>query len=348
MLIYFFLLFYLYILSMLEVLKVKVPKIIKPFSMVLLIIIMGFRYEVGADYVNYVDIYSHIGWFVDTMEPGGILLMESLQSIGLNAQSFFLICSLLILLPISFCINKEIPDYFHLALCLYVISFLYFEAMNTVRQGVAMAFCFVALYEFRKGNRLLSILFVIFSFCFHKSSIVIVVLYFLFSFISYRRFIFLMLIAISFICGNFLIDFFSDYALLLMRSDYAVEKRGVSSGFFQIFLNVTSLILILFYNKYQKKSSEIVLFSKLYLVSIIIYNVFINFYVVLRLYFYFYMSLIVLIPYILTYQKRFVRILSFNIIFILLSLYSLVSLNNENYNKYSFNFDLVNIITSSK
>lgn len=348
MVIYYFLLLYFWILSALEIGNAKIPRGIKALSLVILITIMGFRYAIGADFFNYVHIFNHTDWFVEPIEMGCLFLMDVLQSIGLNAQSFFLVSSLITLIPISYVIDKEIPKYFHVALCFYIISFLYFEAMNTVRQGMAMALCFLALFLYHNHKRFLSYLIIAVSFFFHQSSFVIVTIYILACFIKTNRWLYLLFILLSFVFGKYLLDMIGDYAYLFMHSEYAMEKRGVSSGAFQIFLNLTAIILVLFYNKYFQNSTEISRSCKLYVMSIVIYNIFINFYVVLRLYYYFFMSIIILIPFLLSYQKKLARVFIFNTFFLFFSIYSLVSLNNSNYNNFKFNFDLQTVVNSNK
>ena len=219
---------------------------------------MGFRYNVGNDYHNYVDIYENLDWYMDVFEPGYILLCQFSQKLNLTYQFPFFICSLLTVLPIAFLVNKTIPRMFCTSMTVYVLSYVYFEAMNTVRQAVAMsAFLLVFYFYIIKEQKLKALLALIFGALFHKSILIIAFLAFVISKFRDKFNIKLCLILLlgSFVIGHCLQSFFDAISgltmLLGLNSNYmdVFEERGVASGTFQIYLNISALYLLIFNKK---------------------------------------------------------------------------------------------------
>ena len=155
MIVYIFLTIFLMLLSFIELYNNGYSTKIKVVLILLLCFIMGFRYNVGNDYHNYVDIYENLDWYMDVFEPGYIFLCQFSQMLNLTYQFPFFICSLLTVLPIAFLVNKTIPKMFCTSMTVYVLSYVYFEAMNTVRQAVAMsAFLLVFYFYIIKEQKL--------------------------------------------------------------------------------------------------------------------------------------------------------------------------------------------------
>ena len=313
MIVYIFLTIFLMLLSFIELYNNGYSTKIKVVLILLLCFIMGFRYNVGNDYHNYVDIYENLDWYMDVFEPGYIFLCQFSQMLNLTYQFPFFICSLLTVLPIAFLVNKTIPRMFCTSMTVYVLSYVYFEAMNTVRQAVAMsAFLLVFYFYIIKEQKLKALLALIFGALFHKSILIIAFLAFIISKFRDKFNIKLCLILLlgSFVIGHCLQSFFDAISgltmLLGLNSNYmdVFEERGVASGTFQIYLNISALYLLFNKKQFSPKNRRNQIIALFYVAGIVIYNVFISFYIGLRFYWYFYLFLILVIPNLLKKRKN--------------------------------------------
>ena len=350
MIVYIFLTIFLMLLSFIELYNNGYSTKIKVVLILLLCFIMGFRYNVGNDYHNYVDIYENLDWYMDVFEPGYIFLCQFSQILNLTYQFPFFICSLLTVLPIAFLVNKTIPKMFCTSMTVYVLSYVYFEAMNTVRQAVAMsAFLLVFYFYIIKEQKLKALLALIFGALFHKSILIIAFLAFIISKFRDKFNIKLCLILLlgSFVIGHCLQSFFDAISALTMllglNSNYmdVFEERGVASGTFQIYLNISALYLLIFNKKqFSPKNRRNQIIALFYVAGIVIYNVFISFYIGLRFYWYFYLFLILVIPNLLKKRKIKVRPLFFIALVLIITIYTFVSLQSKYYIDYNMNFSL--------
>lgn len=350
MIVYIFLTIFLMLLSFIELYNNGYSTKIKVVLILLLCFIMGFRYNVGNDYHNYVDIYENLDWYMDVFEPGYIFLCQFSQMLNLTYQFPFFICSLLTVLPIAFLVNKTIPKMFCTSMTVYVLSYVYFEAMNTVRQAVAMsAFLLVFYFYIIKEQKLKALLALIFGALFHKSILIIAFLAFIISKFRDKFNIKLCLILLlgSFVIGHCLQSFFDAISALTMllglNSNYmdVFEERGVASGTFQIYLNISALYLLIFNKKqFSPKNRRNQIIALFYVAGIVIYNVFISFYIGLRFYWYFYLFLILVIPNLLKKRKIKIRPLFFIALVLIITIYTFVSLQSKYYIDYNMNFSL--------
>lgn len=350
MIVYIFLTIFLMLLSFIELYNNGYSTKIKVVLIILLCFIMGFRYNVGNDYHNYVDIYENLDWYMDVFEPGYILLCQFSQKLNLTYQFPFFICSLLTVLPIAFLVNKTIPRMFCTSMTVYVLSYVYFEAMNTVRQAVAMsAFLLVFYFYIIKEQKLKALLPLIFGALFHKSILIIAFLAFVISKFRDKFNVKLCLIFLlgSFVIGHCLQSFFDAISgltmLLGLNSNYmdVFEERGVASGTFQIYLNISALYLLIFNKKqFSPKNRRNQIIALFYVAGIVIYNVFISFYIGLRFYWYFYLFLILVIPNLLKKRKIKIRPLFFIALVLIITIYTFVSLQSKYYIDYNMNFSL--------
>lgn len=350
MIVYIFLTIFLMLLSFIELYNNGYSTKIKVVLILLLCFIMGFRYNVGNDYHNYVDIYENLDWYMDVFEPGYIFLCQFSQILNLTYQFPFFICSLLTVLPIAFLVNKTIPKMFCTSMTVYVLSYVYFEAMNTVRQAVAMsAYLLVFYFYIIKEQKLKALLALIFGALFHKSILIIAFLAFIISKFRDKFNIKLCLILLlgSFVIGHCLQSFFDAISgltmLLGLNSNYmdVFEERGVASGTFQIYLNISALYLLIFNKKqFSPKNRRNQIIALFYVAGIVIYNVFISFYIGLRFYWYFYLFLILVIPNLLKKRKIKIRPLFFIALVLIITIYTFVSLQSKYYIDYNMNFSL--------
>ena len=148
------------------------------FGFLFLVFFIGFRYDVGTDYNNYLEIFERTAdasfekIFASDIEPFVSILFKVSSLFLLDARLIFLILGFLTLWPI-YRVNK-IYDYKYLpySVLSYSILFLPF-GLNGIRQGIAAGFAllsFVFLNEDKKKNATFYFLVAV---LFHASSLVV-------------------------------------------------------------------------------------------------------------------------------------------------------------------------------
>lgn len=323
---------------------------IKILLVFLLIGISGFRYQVGDDYLNYCNIFNDpLGY--QRIEPGFMVLVNLVRSLGFSVQMLFLLCSVIIILPLSYAINKLFPDYFATAFSAYVLCYVFFEGMNTVRQAIAMTIMFVAICKFITNRRFWYFLFyVLFASCFHFSAIIIGVISWLI--ISYsaediNELLYFVAIVLSFVAGFFIlsfVDILADMSAVVGYANYLnnLEQRGVSSGLFHYVLNGYACYLLVFsYYKREVLSGFEKSIIKMVLVSVVLYNFFFNFYIGLRLYWFFYLFVVLLVPIIMKHCQKTLKVIPYTLFMFVFIVYTILSLGTEYYSNYQYSFNLL-------
>ena len=345
MLIYFFLFFILLTFVVVENTNTKIPPVFKVLIVTLLILISGLRYEIGSDYHNYVYLFDHLDNY-PLLEYGFKYLVLSIAWVGGSAQHLFLLSSILIVLLLSYTIDKFCGRFFFTALTVYVFSFVYFESMNTVRQAIAMSIMCYAVCSYIFNRKILVFfLLVMLSLLFHNSAIIVGLLSYLiikFSDKNKNYTIYFFLLLFSFILGhsiNLLFSFLSEASSLLGYAQYMdnFEQRGVDTGLYQYLLNGYALLFILYARKNNLRLTEFGSYMlRLFFVSIILYNTFIEFYIGLRFYWYFFIYLMFVVPEFLKHYRMNQRTIIFTILMSPILVFTIISLNSIKYSPYNY------------
>lgn len=352
MTIYYLLFVFLLVLSLLELSNVKIIKIARIFTVIILLAISGFRYEVGNDYNNYVLMFNNVEYF-SYIEPGFRGLIWLVKTLGLNVQALFLVSAILAIVPLAYVVNKYCSRHFFTAISLYVMTYIYFEGMNSVRQAISMTILFFAFCEyFEKRKILYFLLFSILASLFHLSSILIafsgwVIVWYSGSDLKIKNF-FIALI-ISFVAGYYINSFAGQIEFVASIIGYSeskyfdeIEQRGVNTGIYHFVLNFYAIgfMLYAYIKRSLLKDFEKNTF-KLFFTSIIVYNFFFNFYIGLRFYWYFFLFIILVIPIILSHIDKSIRTLTFLLMVSIFVAYSYLSLNKIYYSNYHYTFELI-------
>ena len=282
----YFLLFALLLIFVVVELSVKR---INPSAKILLVLVLigisGFRYEIGNDYCNYVLMFDNIGYMF-RIEPGFELLIRIVKGMGYSSQTMFLLSSLITIAPLAYTLNKFSPKYFCTALSAYVLTYIYFEGMNTVRQAISMTIMFYAFCDYLTNNKIRNyFLLTIFAVMFHSSAVLVVFgawLIMRFTGKDINTNVFAIALVVSFVLGYFIqifIDQITGVFAIMGRGDSlyldSIEQRGVSSGIFHYALNVYAFAFLLFAYFKRKHLSEFeVGVLKLFFTAIITYNFF--------------------------------------------------------------------------
>lgn len=149
-------------------------------GLISLICVSGFRYKVGTDYANYLEIYTVFGndpvnWLES--EVGFDLLAKSLYKISTNPQFFFFITSMIINIGIVVFLRKN-SEYFSLSMYFYITTFLYYATMNGLRQYIASVILISGYKFLLNGNFKKYIWFILGASLFHTTAFIMVPLFF--------------------------------------------------------------------------------------------------------------------------------------------------------------------------
>lgn len=158
-------------------------------------LLAGLRYDVGTDYLAYLDMYNNIKVFnpidfwsqyveIYQVEPLFYLLCRTIYLIYDNEVVFFAICELLIVVFLFEGI-KNFKGSQDMLLSFMIFLFSFFPlTLNIIRQAIAIAIVFFAFSLFFKKKYVLSFLAITFAAGFHSTA---VVFYTIFLFVKFKN-----------------------------------------------------------------------------------------------------------------------------------------------------------------
>lgn len=275
-------------------------------SLIYLSILVGFRNMGGNDFILYENQYIH--QLDSTWEQGYMWVSELFSSLGFSFQGFVFFISAFCLGVVHYSVRKYSP-WTIFSIVLYMALYLFYYNIIALRQMFALTFV-VFSFQFIEKRQLIPFAIMIFlSFLFHKSSIIFAIAY---PFCVYYRFNIVSLILIlsfSVILSFFDFPFFLSllsggvaYDLLQERfSDYATVEQNFS---FSSFLKMgIVLFFVLIRYKEMKDKPYFDIFTKLYFIYMCLFLAFNKWSIMMRLYSYFEISFIFIIPMVLYYMN---------------------------------------------
>lgn len=146
------------------------------FVFLMFAVLIGLRYEVGADWFNYEVIVGQIsledlGTSLSYGDPGFSLIAWIATRIGAETYGTNLFCGIALAAGlIAFCRRQ---DHVWLALAAAVPYLVIVVGMGYVRQGAAIAFVLVALSRFERGRFARSFAWLIVASFFHASAVIV-------------------------------------------------------------------------------------------------------------------------------------------------------------------------------
>ncbi|MFD1439579.1 EpsG family protein [Acinetobacter sp. ANC 4282] len=264
-----------------------------------LFLFIGFRFEVGGDWFNYIEMYE---LFKSSYSYESIFLTDI--SYGLiNYISVFLgfddtifvnsICALIIILCILFS-SLDFKNRWVLLLVLFPY-FIIVVSMGYTRQAVAVAISFLFFKSIIDKKIIKSLILFLFAISFHKSAMFLSLFFpllFLYKYSGFRFFVYFYYFFI-FIILNFLIYYFIDYGNQYLSVDGEMQSSGF---YFRMLFYFIPAILYWFYirnkfDNYMRMIFDLFLFLFLFLLILgwvfstladrfSLYLMFFNFYVI--------------------------------------------------------------------
>lgn len=231
--------------------KLRFPKM-SLFFMGILIFFSGVRVNTGVDYKSYLDMWNYISsidrissFYLAAVEPGFVFLISLIKLFTNKFIYFYLITSLLAILPIFPTLLRLDIKYKIISFFIYFLVFYITYPFNAIRQGIAMGiFIFSLPYIINKNYIWVSFLTIIAGLI-HTTGLFIIVAYLIAYFKINVKYFFIIGTIISFIFWK--IDFLN-YILFnyLNVSKVYIDLFTETTSMFQIITRII-LVIILFY-----------------------------------------------------------------------------------------------------
>lgn len=274
-------------------------------NLIILIIVAGFRYFSGLDYMSYAYmVYKVQNHIPIAVEKGYYYLNVLIYTFTDQVQVIFLVMAILITSVKGFVINKFIDKK---NFTLFIIFCLYFLIgdMGQIRSTFAQSLDFLAIFLFIKNRKKTSFLVILLGVFFHLSSAIMFVM-FIFRDRKFKTKTLIVIYILAAIFGqiidlNLIADFakhmggFAGNKIFKYANSKSIVRVGIS---FNVLFDFATLLFLLFMRKYYKiKNTTFNIAFNLYYLGILSYLIFNNYFVVAaRFANYFRLGLVILIP----------------------------------------------------
>lgn len=224
----------------------------------------GLRYDVGVDYQSYVNNFSYIlkGYQSD-FEFTNKLIIELIDSVGGDAQVYFMFCAILTNFFMYYFIKKHSQSVVTSSVLYFFITLFFFASLNGVRQHLAISIFLFSIRYILSKEVYKYIFIVVFASLFHTSAIVFLPLYFfvgrkysLLEFSLYGGLAFILLIiGLEYLAGSL---FHASYLIQVNQT----TPRALLVGF--IFINIYLIFLV------KNNCPEVNVFRNLLFISLVL------------------------------------------------------------------------------
>lgn len=210
---------------------------------------MGFRWETGGDWYNYLSLYSEYGE-ADVHnaltsargDPGFGLLNLLFYKIGLGIWSVNLFSAIVLIWGlVVFSRNEPNP---WLTICVAVPYLIIVVGMGYVRQGVAIGFLLVGMRAFEESRYVRFLVYAVLATSFHKSALLIVPLIAL-SEVRYKFSVYGLGLAV----GSLLFAVFIDSFLDRLLTNYVESEMTSSGAGIRVAMDVVPAVIFLLFRK---------------------------------------------------------------------------------------------------
>lgn len=215
------------------------------FNAFVLIYFSGFRDGLGQDYDAYVEVIKSGVRDYGIVEPGYTFLADLVTHLGAEPELFFLIFSVLTLLPLLLVYRKS-NNFFLATAVLISIPVLYFNSFNIIRQYAAAAIMLYAVSAPFLENKVRWLICFLLAVSLHISVLFVLPLYLILHLRLSKRFVvFLILVfyAVSLLMQNGLIN-----SLILIPELYSHYGEPGNANLGSGFLTLLIFILLIYVN----------------------------------------------------------------------------------------------------
>ncbi len=301
-----------------------------------LVLVGGLRKNVGTDWDSYQILFAQFSSWRSVWEAREEVLFCSLMYVSRLIFDNFYFC-IFVIFALTFILKAKIiirlsPDVF-LSLCVYCYTLFMIYDLNGLRQGLAMAFLFLAIPFVLARKLKLFLVFVFLASLCHLTAVVFLPFYFIGRInLDNRKMILVFLAAMllawqvshviqynSYVQAFLALEQFSHYNYYVSGEDVVVGSQIFSPAFFQRVIIL--LLFMVYFGKIKAKLEFKLLLRNAYIVSILLFILF-NFSADLstRLSFYFKSMEIFMVPMVATSPESKQERLLLTLFFILLCL----------------------------
>ncbi|MDF2158189.1 EpsG family protein [Algoriphagus sp. CAU 1675] len=249
-------------------------------------LILGLRYNVGVDYLSYLNEYKFFSIFnysFEDFEWGFNLITSFFSNNGFHFSLYFIFLNLII----WFFLLLSIKDFKYILVFfiffIYTDGFLFFS-LNGIRQAISISLIFYSFRFIYVNNFYKFIFFVLLSFLFHKASIVFVLFYFFVNKDIFPNRLYTIFIVLCF----YFIDtldyvknisvFVSEilgYQFYAKNIELAFDNRiSINSGFGVLFRNFIYLLCIIYSDKLKNIFPFFIPYYNVFVFGVILSHVF--------------------------------------------------------------------------
>lgn len=258
------------------------------------------RYGIGYDYYSYLHAVLHEVDELDInrFEPLSRVLIE----IGYytHPQMFFAIAALLVLYPV-YSVSVNLSVYPAFALVIYFLfPNYYLESFSIVRNCIAYSMVFYAYYQLYNNNKILSVVFIVIAFLFHKSALIGVLIYPIYYFrqsfkvhvIAYTISFFISVVVMT------LIEIYADAIPVLASVVHYADEGRSGGGSMTIIINFITIVNFLLWKRLEEVDSRNAIYLAFFNIGTMFWNVFIGVdsTIALRMASFFQIFIILLVP----------------------------------------------------
>lgn len=257
-------------------------------------LILGLRGErIGTDTSTYNSYFNYLESGLGYMEPAWNLLTIALKGLGISATFFNLIIAFISLYLICYVVWKDSKNPIASLFFLYSLGF-YFFMFNGMRQAFAMSIVLLAMHFYCKGKKKISIGIIILASLFHTSAFIALLIFIVPLIRISSRWVYFILLLTALIGISIPI-----YSLENIAGKYSnlVTEMGVRDNLFSMLIYLFSMNVFFIYiwiHSRNNKSYDKWLY--IYLISMVLFNIFIQSNLALRIVFYLSISAVIFLP----------------------------------------------------
>jgi hypothetical protein len=279
---------------------------------IILITILGLRnITVGIDTFNYYNQFNSIKLFDLTqtldvkVEQGYRLIQFIIGRLFGDFQFLLIIVAIIYISVVSYYIYKYSENPM-LSYILFIVFDFYTFAMSAIRQTIAIAIIMIAFHYIKEKKLFIFLLLVFVASLFHITSLIFLPCYW------FNKFKINMKTILFFILAGSILIIFRNYIQLLLNNYARIEYATSETGGYKIYiLMFVTTFLGIFYMKpfiNEKEINKYLLFMMI--ASVIIFPLIKFNPVMMRLYYYFFIFMIIYIPNILkVIEDKFIRVI---------------------------------------
>lgn len=217
--------------------------------------IVGFRFNVGRDFLSYERVYYNIKNF-GSLEIGYLWLNKLLNYFDIPFVGLNVCMALLTFIFLIKAISKMTVDY-TLSIYLYISLFFFYHAMNQTRQGLAISIGLYAISFLSEGRNKRFIFWILIGSLFHASILIMIPLIFLCDVSVDKKMVTVYLsVPLIFIAGYGLVLKLISYTKysIYIRSNY--DMRGLWSTIANLLVRIIMIIIVMILMKNTRKSKK--------------------------------------------------------------------------------------------